>query len=274
MHVVPREMSLGSGFTDWEQVSRASLLPFWIMGDLIPLRSQGHQLSVSPRLTCHRWGNSWPHSWHRLRWPRQSWNPVSRALILSKEPNLLPSSDLFTEILQQLLSELSSPEPKAFSCSSSHPSSWNLNFFLLVCRVIPSPRGCCVRLRYQYPFRPQTASGCTVDTTANVGYLLIAGKNPMKTPCTALFLCYISCYVRLPTSPATPPSFSDLMGSCPSLQVSAPAPFHAWIHMASHTSAEFTISTPPGSRHHFVRGFFPGSADPRILSAFSFHYWY
>lgn len=42
--------------------------------------------------------------------------PVSRPLILSKDPNLLLSSALlFAKILQQLLSELSSPEPKAIS---------------------------------------------------------------------------------------------------------------------------------------------------------------
>lgn len=41
--------------------------------------------------------------------------PISRPLILSKDPNLLPSSALFAKILQQLLSELSSPEPKAIS---------------------------------------------------------------------------------------------------------------------------------------------------------------
>ena len=65
-----------------------------------PSQKQICQRSLSPNLRCYGWGKWWLKRWCGLRshsqsWNHQSWNLASRSLILSRERNLLPLSDLF-----------------------------------------------------------------------------------------------------------------------------------------------------------------------------------
>lgn len=50
--VVPREMDLGSGSTDGEQVPECICAPIWGHGGFVPNQKKDRQRSLSPNLTC------------------------------------------------------------------------------------------------------------------------------------------------------------------------------------------------------------------------------